>query len=171
MLNLKFEKMKRKNLLMMTIMVLLVAGLTVSCNSPSKNNTGTMERNEIENVDESEMNREYQRAVQKAEEELEELRNDLDKLDENDPDFATKLNRELDEFNEEMDELGDDLRRGGNNLSNETDQALQNARMKARQLGDKVDKWADKTGDNLEELGDDIKRNFRELKEDLKRDS
>ncbi len=59
--------------------------------------------------------------------------------------------------------------KGSNNLSNETDQALENARMKAKQLGDKLDKWAAKTGDNIEQMGDDIKKNFRELKEDIKR--
>lgn len=161
--------MNRRNIFRMTIIVLFVAGLTVSCNQPSKTHDATKERNEIANGDQSEMKRDYQRAVQKAENELDDLRENLNKLDESDPDFATKLDRELDEFNKKMDKIGDDLRKGSNNLSNETDQALENARMKAKQLGDKLDKWAAKTGDNIEQMGDDIKKNFRELKEDIKR--
>ncbi len=162
--------MKRKNIITGTIMVVFVLGLMVSCNKTARNNNPNEERNEIA-TDNSVNSEDYQAAVEKAESELEDLRQALDKIDENDPDFAAKLDKELNEFNENMDEISKDLKEGSNNLGKETDEAVNNARMKARELENNLDKWADKTGDNLEQLGNDIKQNFRELKEDLKKDS
>ena len=148
---------------------LITLGYLVSCNQSTRNNNTV--NSAIDTVEIAGMNKarvdETKTNVQR---EFDYISNRLDRLDENDPEFNTKLRMELDRLNTNFDTL--EYRFSQNNTYYDDDlrNRYDSVRTKSNNLDDKLKRWSEKTGENLEELGNEIKREFGELKESLRND-
>jgi hypothetical protein len=165
----KERKMKTHYTFKLAIASLFIAGALVSCNQTAKNNRTTdttVDSMEVMRINKARMDETRTRARY----EMDRIRMRWDSLDSKDPDFNTKLDRELDRFNSDLDSLDYRLARDGYEMDDEMDRRYDSLRIKSNELKAKLKRWADKTGENLDELGEDIKRNFEEFKESLRDD-
>jgi len=115
-------KMKtRKNFkISFTILTLLIAGLFISCQQGER--VDDKVRNEVEN-----------------------LRDNLNDLNEDDSNFADNLQSELEDFEESMNDLKEDVNESGEQINMEIRQAMNDLQAEARTLRMKVER---KTTDN-----------------------
>ncbi len=118
-------KMKtRKNFkISFTIITFLIAGLFISCQRG-------------ERIDERVQN------------EVEDLRDNLNDLSENDSDFSDKLHSELEDFEESMNDLKEDINESGEQVSMEIRQAINDLQAEARSLRMKVERRTDVDDDS-----------------------
>jgi len=108
----------RKNFkISLTIFTFLLAGLFVACQQG-------------DNINE------------KVRSEVEELRDDLNELDENDSNFADKLRSELEDFEESMNDLNEDMNESGQQISMDARQAMNDLQAEARSLRMKLESGA-----------------------------
>lgn len=122
-------------------------------------------------------------AIERAENQLEDFRESLDEISEDDPQFGQKLKRELADFNETMDTLGHNLEMAGDTADAEVRNAITNIRQEAMELDQKLAMWesqaqsavdslraeaATDSVDMVDSLGVEIKKDFRDLKTALR---
>ncbi|MEL7587591.1 MAG: hypothetical protein AAGU19_12825 [Prolixibacteraceae bacterium] len=121
--------------------------------------------------------------IERAENQLEDFRNSLDEISEDDPQFSQKLKHELAEFNETMDTLGQNLEMQGDTADSEIRNAITNIRQETMELDQKLAMWESQAQqavdslrseakkdsvDSLDSLGVEIRKDFRELKTALR---
>lgn len=118
----------RKNFkISLTIFMLLVAGLFVACQQG-------------ENINE------------KVRTQVEDLRDDLNELDETNSNFADNLHSELQDFEESMNDINEDINESGQQVSMEARQAINDLQAESRSLRMKLETRT-QAGDDSNLLG------------------
>ena len=116
-------KTRKRFRISLTIFTFLLAGLFVACQQG-------------ENINE------------KVRNEVEDLRDDLNDLDENDSNFADNLHSELEDFEESMNDLKEDMNESGQQISMEARQAINDLQAEARSLRMKLERRTDAGNDS-----------------------
>ncbi|MFA6770708.1 MAG: hypothetical protein WCR71_06000 [Bacteroidales bacterium] len=161
--------MKTLNKVTLIIALFLVVGVTISCNQSA--NKKREAKSAADSIEVAQIrNERILEAKLFMQKELDSMYLRIDKLDENDPDFAQKLDKELEEFQANMDNLNNQLREDGYEFDKEVKKEYESWKESSKELKNKVTKWLDKAGDNIDELGKDVKRNFKEFKESFKKE-
>lgn len=149
---------------------MVALGFLISCNQSPKNN-----RDDSTDVDSEEIRGMNDARVDETEvyvqTEMDRIHSRLDNLDENDPEFNTKLRGEMDRLRTDFDSLKYRFHQNTSDYDDDLRTRYDSIRVKRNDLDDKLERWSEETGENLEELGDDIKREYRELKESLRNDN
>jgi DNA repair exonuclease SbcCD ATPase subunit len=124
-------KMKtRKNFkISFTIMILLIAGLFISCQQG-------------ERIDE------------KVQNQVEDLRDDLNDLSEDDSNFADNLHGELEEFEESMNDIKEEMNESDEQISMEIRQAVNDLQAESRSLRMKLERRTQAGDDDSGLMGD-----------------
>ena len=109
-------------------------------------------------------------AIGRAETQLNDFRNSLDEISEDDPGFANKLRSELSDFNEVMDTLERNLGQKGDTAEFRIKNTISEIRQETAELNRKLGVWSGQAHDSIDSLGTEIKVDFRELKTGLARE-
>ncbi len=104
-------------------------------------------------------------ALQRAETELNDFRDRLDAISEDDPQFRAKLKQELGRFQQVMDTLANKLGQEGDTANLEIRNAITSIRRQSTELDQKLNTWTGQAHDSIDSLGTEIKKDFRDLEQ------
>ena len=138
--------MKSKSRLFYVLLVMIFAGAFVACQPKTKEES----------------------AVERAEDRLEELRDKMDDISDDDPQFVQKLEKELDEFEDALDDLSVKLENEKDETSNKVKESFNELQAESRELRYKIEAWGQDAGDSADSLATEIKGSFRDLKKNIR---